>query len=148
MKTTLRTWSAMFGLFAAAAVLAGCQRAEDNKTAGQKVDAAVAQTERKAEELGADARKAGKDVSQAVGKATDAVANTSRDVAITAAIKGKLATDDKLSALSINVDTADGRVVLRGTAPDTAARTHATQLAKAVDGVTDVSNELSIQSSK
>ena len=148
MKSILRTSTATLSLLAAAAVLSACQRADDHKTVGQKVDAAVAQTERKAEELGADARKSGKEVSQAVNKATDAVVNTSADMAITAAIKGKLATDDKLSALSINVDTVGGRVVLRGSAPDAAAKSHATQLAKAVDGVSDVSNELSVQPGK
>ena len=94
---------------------------------------------------GTSAREAGRDAGQAIGNAADAVANKSKDMAITAAVNARLAGDERLSALSINVDTVGGRVVLRGSAPDTAARAHAAELARAVDGVTEVNNELSVQ---
>ncbi len=145
MRTTVnRTCAALLALLSSAALLAGCDR-DDQRTAGQKVDQAIAATERTAAEIGAETREAGRDVQQAVGAAADSAANTARDVAITAEINARLARDEQLSALRINVDTAGGQVVLRGTAPTDAARDRATELARAVDGVVAVNNELTVQ---
>jgi hyperosmotically inducible protein len=94
------------------------------------------------------AREAGRDAKEGLGNAADAVANKSKDMAITAAVNARLAGDPRLSALNINVDTVGGRVVLRGTAPDTAARARAAELARAVDGVGEVNNELTVQPSR
>lgn len=91
------------------------------------------------------ARNAGQEAREAARQGTDAVADTSRDVAITSAVKLRLAQDPDLSALSINVDTEGGNVVLRGNAPNVAARTKASELANAVDGVRSVTNELNVQ---
>jgi osmotically-inducible protein OsmY len=71
--------------------------------------------------------------------------NAATDMAITATVKTRLAADTELSALAINVDTRAGHVVLHGTAPDTAARTHATELARSVEGVVAVDNALTVQ---
>lgn len=139
-----RTGATLLVLLSSAALLAGCDR-DDNRSAGQKLDDAVASTERKAEEMKAETREVGRDVGQAVAGAADSAATTVRDVAITAEVKTRLARDEKLSALSINVDTSAGQVILRGTAPDTEARARATELARAVDGVVTVNNELSVQ---
>ena len=131
-------------LLAAVSLLAACDR-QDNRTVGQKTDQAVASAERKANEIGAEARQAGRDARQAMGDAADAVADKSRDAAITAEVKARLARDTQLSALAINVDTTSGRVVLRGTAPDTGSRSRASELARSVDGVVSVDNDLSVQ---
>jgi osmotically-inducible protein OsmY len=69
------------------------------------------------------------------------------DAAITASVNAELARDNELSALGINVDTANGRVTLSGNAPNEAARERATQLASAVRGVTSVDNELRVEAS-
>lgn len=125
--------------------LAGCQRADDNRTAGQQLDEAIAKTQQKAAESNETIKQTSREVGQAMGAATDAVANKSRDAAITASVKTQLVGDSSLSALSINVDTSGGRVVLRGSAPTSMARDRATQLARAVDGVSAVENELRVQ---
>jgi hyperosmotically inducible protein len=91
-----------------------------------------------------DARTAGQETRDAARTATDTVADKSRDATITGAVKMRLAQDPDLSALAINVDTTDGRVVLRGSAPNAAARSKASDLATAVEGVKSVSNELSV----
>jgi hyperosmotically inducible protein len=57
-------------------------------------------------------------------------------------VNAKLAQDKTLSAMRIDVDTVDGKVSLRGTAPDPSARERATTLASAVDGVVSVDNQL------
>jgi len=124
---------------------AGCERADDQRSVGQKLDSAVATTERKADEAKDSIKQAGREASQTMGKAADQVALASGDLAITAAVKTRLASDSELSALAINVDTSSGRVVLRGSAPDTASRNRATELARTVEGVSSVDNELNVQ---
>lgn len=107
-------------LIAAAALAAGCNRTPSEpaatSTVGDKVDNAVAKT-----------------------------ADTAKDVAVTATIKTELAKDPGLSALSINVDTTAGRVVLRGKAPDSAAVERATAIARGIDGVVNVDNQLTVE---
>jgi hyperosmotically inducible periplasmic protein len=126
-------------------LLSACNRPNDDRTAGQKLDEAVQTTERKTAEMKADAQAAGKDMKQAAGDAADATATKAKDAAITAQIKTQLARDERLSAMSINVDTTGGQVLLKGTAPDAASRERATGLAKGVDGVSSVNNELTLK---
>ena len=125
-------------LVAATTVLmAGCDQSNQDRTAGQKLDAAVAQTGQKSEEFKTD-------IKNSTADAVNTVADKTRDAAITTAVNAELLRDSKLSALKINVDTTDGRVVLRGTAPDTASRERATVLAKVVSGVVSVENALTV----
>ena len=119
------------------ASLAACQRPEADQTAGQKLDAAVARVEQQAGEVKTD-------VKQAAAAASDKVKGTASDIAITAEVNARLARDAQLSAFAINVDTNAGRVVLRGSAPDLAARERARSLAAAVEGVRTVENKLVI----
>ncbi len=142
-RSTTSLTSTFVALLAGAALLAGCDRSNDTTTA--RADTPAVQAERSAEQAAAKAREAARDAGQSVGQAADAVGNKARDMAITAEVNMRLARDPSLSALGINVDTSEGRVVLRGSAPDTAARTRASDLARDVDGVRDVVNELSVQ---
>jgi hypothetical protein len=123
--------------------LAACSDA--NKTAGEKVDAAVASTERKADEVKADIKEGAADVKDAAAKATASAKQMVSDATITTSVNAELAKDSSLSALKINVDSKDGRVALIGSAPDAAAKAHATQLAAAVDGVKSVDNRLMVR---
>lgn len=130
-------------LAASIALLAGCNRAED-RTVGEQVDRAIQSTERAAEtaadKVGNATERAGEKISQA----GDVMADKAGDAAITASVNAELAKDPALSALRIDVDTAQGRVVLRGSAPDRAALERATQLAQAVQGVVAVDNQLRV----
>ncbi len=130
----LTTLAAAFAL-ASAFGLAACNRADEPRTAGQQVDVAVD----KAKEAAEQARAA---TEQAAAGAKVAVT----DAAITATVKAELARDSELSALSINVDTTEGRVALRGTAPNAVSRDRATRLAAAVEGVRKVENQLTLKS--
>ena len=125
--------------------LVGCQRADDDRTAGQQLDSAVAKAQQMAAESNETIKQTSREVSQVMGNVTDAVANKSRDAAITTAVKTQLLGDSSVSAFSINVDTSGGQVVLRGSVPTSMARNRATELARAVDGVSAVKNELSVQ---
>ena len=94
-----------------------------------------------------DAMKDAAQRAEASGKKTaDSLAGTIDDVAITASISAALAKDAELSAIKIDVDTKNGAVTLNGPAPTAEAKEKATQLAKAVKGVTSVNNMLIVKS--
>ncbi len=129
---------------AAAATLSACNRADDGRTAGQKVDSTVAKVEKKADEVQADMRAAGEKAKDGAAGAMDSVTGKAKDAVITTSVNAELAKDSQLSALRINVDTVEGRVALRGTAPDAASKDRATTLAQRVDGVKAVDNQLTV----
>lgn len=131
-----------------AGALAACGKTDDGRTAGQEVDATVAKVEKKVDEVQADAKVAGQEVKEAAGKAVDAVTDTAKDAGITASVNAAFAKDPNLSMVQINVDTAEGRVVLNGTAPDNAAKERATVLAAGVSGVGSVDNRLTVAEKK
>jgi hyperosmotically inducible protein len=64
------------------------------------------------------------------------------DTAITAKVKAKFASDSRLKDTNIDVETANGVVHLSGSAPSMKVKRTATDLAKNVDGVVDVSNRI------
>ena len=69
------------------------------------------------------------------------------DATVTASVQGKL-TADKLSNFSrINVDTDRSVVSLNGVVRSVEEKSRAEELARQVDGVTNVNNNLQIQSS-
>jgi hyperosmotically inducible protein len=142
---------ALIAAAAAALTLTACERRDDT-TVGQQADTAVASADAAAERAKQDAanaagrgesaaENAGKRVEEAAGAAADKVA----DAAITASVNAALARDPSLSAVRIDVDTVNGTVSLKGSAPDQAARSRATELASAVKGVTNVDNQLEVR---
>jgi len=155
-RTTGR--QALWGVALLGTVLAlsACDKG-DNKTAGEKLDAAVARSERaaddmknKTQEMAADARAkmdsstAGQDLKNAASNAGAAVSAAASDASITAAVNAGLAKDPDLSAIKINVDTTGGKVTLSGPAPNAAAKARAEQIAKSVQGVSAVDNQLNV----
>jgi hyperosmotically inducible periplasmic protein len=128
----------------ALATLVACGQKDESTTVGQKIDEAVVNTERKADEAKAavgEATAEAKAGAQAMG---DKVAEKVSDATITAAVNAEIAKDNKLSALKIDVDTRDGYVQLKGSAPDSASVDRATMLAASVKGVLKVDNQLSV----
>lgn len=69
------------------------------------------------------------------------------DASITTVISAELARDGSLDPTRIDVDTAQGRVVLRGSAPDDDAKERAKRIALAVNGVKGVDNYLTVNKS-
>jgi hypothetical protein len=135
--TTLSPSARRLTLVAAAVAvlgLAACSREETvEPTVGQQVDTAI-------DKAGQMVEKAGDKAGQMANEAGDKVA----DATITAAVAAELALDKNLSALKIDIETTDGRVALRGTAPTPEARDRATLLAEAVKGVRSVDNQLTV----
>ena len=153
-------------LCAASAVflLNACDRRAEDKTAGQKLDAAIERTEdaaaataRKATELGkaarektdayiesGEARRDAETVKGALKEAGNTLESKAGDAATAVAVSAALARDPELSALRIDVDSRAGAVRLSGPAPNAEAKARAETLARAVDGVTSVDNQLVI----
>ena len=146
--------------------LAACGKSDD-KTAGQKLDSAISQTQQAAENVGTKiedgAAKAGDATANALDKAGEKVSNAADaaghkieegatkagaaldDAGITAAVKTDLIKAPEISALQINVDTQGGAVTLSGTVPTEAIKTQAGDIAKAAKGVTSVNNNLTVK---
>jgi hyperosmotically inducible periplasmic protein len=113
-------------------------------------------------DLDDDARELGADTRDAAGRAGEATKDAARDAkdkagdaagragaamtdaAVTAAVKSKLLADATVSGLSINVDTNDGVVTLKGRAKTKAESDRAVMLARQTDGAKRVVNNIEI----
>jgi hyperosmotically inducible protein len=166
ISTSVKTGSIVAAV-ALMLTLGACSKNDENKTAGQKLDGAIAATEQKATEIKAEVKDAAvqardqsktamaevtADVKDATASAKASGEKTAAtlgdkldDAAITASVKTGLAKDTDLSAIKIEVDTKNGVVSLMGPAPSSAAKDRATEIAKSVKGVTSVSNKLAVK---
>lgn len=127
-KSLIALTAAIAGL-----TLVGCNRADD-RSVGERADSAVAKTEQ-------GATSAAQEIKEVTASAKSALS----DASITASVNAELARDTELSALRIDVDTSGGKVALKGAAPNAEARERAAKLARAVEGVTEVDNQLAIK---
>ncbi|MBG6082748.1 BON domain-containing protein [Rubrivivax gelatinosus] len=147
MNSTRRPLAAtVIAAAVAALVLTACGR-NDDRSAGEKIDSATAAAGNTAERAGNSVEKAAERTGDAIGNATDRAGAAIDDASVTARVNAELAKDPDLSALRINVDTDAGRVVLKGSAPDAAARERATEIAARVEGVKGVDNRLEVKKS-
>ena len=126
--------------------LAACGKTEE-PTVGQRMDSAVEKTEQAAADARVKADNAMQNADNTAKDAANSAMTAVDDATITARVNASLAQDPDLSALKINVDTVNGKVTLNGPAPTTVARDRAESLAKAVDGVTAVNNQLVVTAS-
>jgi len=146
------------GALLASVALVGCNRQDDgSRTAAQKNDPVVAQSDQRTQDAKnpasqgmSEAKEAARDVAQDVKQAGKQVSEQAggavSDAVITASVNAGLAKDKSLSALKIDVDTSGGRVAMHGTAPDSASRDRATEIAQSVKGVVSVDNQLTVAS--
>jgi osmotically-inducible protein OsmY len=112
----------------------GVARVENNLTSREKATTKVAGT----------AKKGAAKTKQAVSKTGEAIT----DGWITSRIKTKFLGEESLRASSINVDTNDHVVTLKGAVPNEAARSKAVALAKEVEGVNRVVDNLQVADKK
>jgi hyperosmotically inducible periplasmic protein len=112
--------------------LSACNRNE-SQTVGQGVDKAIA-----------DVKTQGEAAKVATQDAANKMSTSAADAAITAKVNAALVADDSLKVMKVDVDTKGGRVSLMGTAPNAAARDRATTMVKAIEGVSDVDNQLRV----
>lgn len=138
--TTMRL--PLIGALALAAALAGCSKQDDDRTAGQKLDGAIAEAKQAGAEAKADAGRAADTAESKVKQAAAATSEAVTDATIVTKINAALLADDRLKATKIDVKAEDGRVTLTGSAPDAGSQSRATTLAAAVTGVRSVDNQL------
>ena len=147
MKFTAHTLLPATLAVAALVGLSGCdKRTDDDRTAGQKLDSAISTAQQKTDAAAATVKADAQKAENATAQAANSAGSTIKDATITAGINAELMRDPSLSALKIDVDTTNGRVVLHGSAPDATAHDRATTLAQKVDGVVSVDNQLAIRS--
>ena len=91
------------------------------------------------------AREAGAKVGEAVATGAVQAQQALNEGSLTAKIKSKMALDDTVKALSIDVDTRDTEVTLSGSVNSPAERDRAIQLARETAGVTRVHDRLRIR---
>ena len=160
LSTSYPRFNALAGACALAMLpcLAACDNADSSKTVGQRLDTAIAKTEQAAANVkdattasvnsaGAALRDGAVQAKAAAKDASASVSINSEDAAITASVAAGLIKDPDLSALKIDIDTKQGVVSLYGPAPSETARMRATDIAKAVKGVSGVENKLTVKTS-
>ena len=122
---------------AAAAYLLGWKIGNNGVEAPRPVGTTGVNTER-AREIGAT-----------VGERTAVAANEAKraltDGQVTAKIKAKLALDDTVKALSVDVDTTGSTVTVSGVVDSAAQRERVLQLARETAGVTSVVDRLRVR---
>lgn len=140
-------------LLALVLAVSACSKQDDARTAGQQLDLAIAKTgqaaehaKEKTESALAGTGVALKDAAQNAESSAQVLAAKAGekldDLTVTAAVMAGFAKDPDLSILKIRVATRDGAVTLSGSAPTQAARDKASDIAKAVQGVNAVDNQL------
>jgi hypothetical protein len=152
--------------------LAACDRA-DERTAAERSEAAPTRTEQAADATRREARDATARADASMDRAAEstrsmgaAAADSTRDAGaaaadktremgsaaagklddatITTKVNAALAKDKDLSAIRIDVDTQNGVVTLSGPAPTASAKERASDVARKVEGVTSVNNQLTL----
>jgi hyperosmotically inducible protein len=91
------------------------------------------------------AKNTGVAIKEGTEAAADKTKTTVDDASITAAVKMKFAHDQTVKAHNIDVDTNQGVVTLTGTVTNQLEADRAVQLARTVDGVRDVRQNLVVQ---
>lgn len=90
-----------------------------------------------------------REIGATVGERTAEAANDARraltDGQVTAKIKAKMALDDSIKALDINVDTSGSTVTVTGVVDSAAQRDRVLQLARETAGVTSVVDRLRVR---
>jgi hyperosmotically inducible protein len=85
------------------------------------------------------------DTPPGTGNVVEKAANATGDAVITGKVKTTLIADPDVKALRIDVDTKDGVVTLTGTADSAAHSDKATTVARGVEGVKSVDNQLTVK---
>jgi osmotically-inducible protein OsmY len=80
------------------------------------------------------------------GSVTSDISQATKDSALTAKVKSALAADVGLSTLKIDVDSAGNTVTLKGTVDSADKKQRAEEVARKVDGVATVRNQLAVKS--
>jgi len=139
-------WSVLAGALAALS-LAACDRADQSKLESdakkawngtkQAARKAGAEIKRETKEVVAQANETLKDVGETTGQVVE-------DATLTAKVKAALHAEKDVKSRAIDVETFQGKVVLKGAVPDRRQAELAAQVARSIEGVKSVENRLTV----
>ncbi|MBT9493371.1 MAG: BON domain-containing protein [Paucibacter sp.] len=160
MKTSKNPCPQTMRLLAAAIIaisLAACgKESDDARSPGTKLDDGIAKMEQQSAALKVDVQRgvddaalaasaAAQDVRRAANDMREQVGVDLTDAGIVTTVKARLAADSAIGQpSSINVDSTQGRVVLRGTVANAGAVARAREIALGVKGVVGVDSQLTV----
>lgn len=142
---------------------AGCEQRKDTQvvdtpngrteTSTETVQVDKDRVNRAADQAGDAAKSAADQAGAAAGRAADKVGAAAQDAkanlsdaGLTAKVKTRLGTDNRVHATHIDVDTNNKVVTLKGTVASDAERQAAVEIARGTDGVADVVDHLTVGS--
>ena len=138
VRALLRAVILLIVVVAAAAYLLGWKIGREPRADGPRPVGTIGTNTERAREIGAE-----------VGERTAVAANEARraltDGQVTAKIKAKMALDDTVKALDVNVDTNGSTVTVSGVVDSAAQRERVLQLARETAGVTTVVDRLRVR---
>lgn len=91
------------------------------------------------------ARETGALIGERIAVGANRAEQMAADATLTAKIKSKMALDDNVKAIDIDIDTTGNVVTLRGSVSSQDERQRAVRMARETDGVTSVVDQLVIQ---
>ena len=124
----------------------------DNQKIDRNTQQANAELKATGDNIKAGANEAGAAIERGAAKVNDqlqtkvvpAAKQLISDTNITAKVKSQLAGDPAINALTVKVDTSDGRVTLSGKVALAEQKAEAEKVARQVDGVKDVVNQIDV----
>jgi hyperosmotically inducible protein len=147
IRLLLKTVVILVVVVAAAAFFLGYWGSGLVRPAGEPRDAVgTTGTPPAAPKIDADrAREVGAQVGERTAVAADQARRALNDGSLTAKIKAKMALDDSVKALDIDIDTTGSTVTLSGVVDNEAQRQRALALARETNGVTQVIDRLRVR---
>lgn len=133
----IRPYLLVLGL-ASAIMVTGCNRSND--TADN--DTSMGST---ADNMANETRDAAGNAADETREAANTVGEKIDDGVVTTKVKSALLADDTVKGLDINVDTKDGTVSLKGAVDNQTQIDRAVEIAKGIEGVQNVDNQLSVK---
>jgi hyperosmotically inducible periplasmic protein len=121
---------------------------EAREDARENAREAKEESKETAREAKRETKETARDVGRETREATGTTGQAVNDGWITTKVKSSFVGVDALDGSDIDVDTSNHVVTLRGTVPSQAGRAKAVSLAKQVDGVKSVKDELTIAAKK
>jgi len=99
-------------------------------------------TKQEVKEAGTAVKREAKEAAQSLAKVGETTGQVLEDAAVTAKVKAALTAEKDIKSRDIDVETFQGKVVLKGAVPDRAQSARAAKLAASVAGVKAVENRL------
>jgi osmotically-inducible protein OsmY len=132
---------------AAGLALAACEKSDQQKLKADAKDAwkdtreAASNT---AENVKRETKEATGEAGKALKQAGETTGQIVEDAAITAKVKAALLAEKNVRSRDVEVETFQGKVVLKGHVPDRAQVDLAVKVARSVEGVTAVENRIAV----